>query len=1027
MLRVSVILLLLASFSVFAQSTEKYQSEYALFYQGEDLYEKAKFSAAEESFKQFMAQFSDVNDPFYIKASYYSALSALHLYHADAEKRLLNFLKEYPESIYKEQVYFELGRYYYRKKKYEKAVEWLNQMDVYALTEDERQEYYFKYGYANFRENKLKPARDAFYEIINTEGQYQSPARYYYSHIAYTEKSYQTALEGFLTLKDDPNFSEAVPYYIAQIYYLQGKYDKLLEYAPALVDSTSEKNAIGMSHLIGDAFYKVGKYDEAVPFLEEYNKKSATTRDEDYQLGYAYYKSGDYQKAIPLFDKVSRVKDKLGQIAFYHVGECYLQSNDYLYARNAFEQAAVLPFDPAIEEDALYNYAVLSYKLDYNPFDEAVEALNLYLERYPNSNRTQDVYQYLVNVYTTMKNYGSAIASIDRIKDKDFKMKNAYQIMAYNYGVELFENGEMNESIEKFKLVKRYPIDPKLNALSLYWMGEALYNQAKYQDAIVKYRDFLKEPVSYGLAQHNDAYYNIAYCYFKEQDYESAAQSFRTFTQDPNEKNKNKLTDAYLRIGDCNFVKKPTPDDSKAIEFYRKAIAMGGGQTDYAKYQIGLSYGFQENYTEKASIMLDIVNNHAQSTLAVPALYEVGESYRLMLDKDDASHREKAMKYYNQLITDHPKHSKVVDAVYQIGMLHFIAREYRLAEKQFLKILNEFNDIEKEKEALARLEDIYTSLNETDKYLALLKKENISFESSYEDSLTYEAAYRAFEDSSFNVAAKSFKKYLQDFNPPLQKIEALYYMAVSYGKLGETAQEIEALKKIADHPTSRFTEYASEKVAKNEYDKGNYAQAIEYYQKLENNASYPGNKLKAEIGLMRSYTFENELGVAMIYANKVSADPLALDNVKIEAHYVIGKAQLEATNYEEALLEFKEVASQTSSVIGAESQYCIALIYHLQDEYKKSEDEVRILMKEKSGYDYWVAKALILQAKNSIGMDDYVQAEYTINSVLKGYTVKDDGILDEANLVMDVILERKNKEKDIDPIMDNTIEIEDGK
>ena len=68
-----------------------------------------------------------------------------------------------------------------------------------------------------------------------------------------------------------------------------------------------------------------------------------------------------------------------------------------------------MPFDPAVEEDALYNYAVLSYKIDYNPFDEAVDALNLYLERYPKSPRNQDVYQYLVNVYTTMKNYKSAI------------------------------------------------------------------------------------------------------------------------------------------------------------------------------------------------------------------------------------------------------------------------------------------------------------------------------------------------------------------------------------------------------------------------------------------------------------------------------------------------------------------------------------------------------------------------------------------------------------------------------------------
>ena len=67
---------------------------------------------------------------------------------------------------------------------------------------------------------------------------------------------------------------------------------------------------------------------------------------------------------------------------------------------------------------------------------------------------------------------------------------------------------------------------------------------------------FLDEPGSYGLVEHNDAYYNMAYCYFKQKDYVNAIQSFRTFTQDENETHKEKLTDAYLRIGDSYFVNK---------------------------------------------------------------------------------------------------------------------------------------------------------------------------------------------------------------------------------------------------------------------------------------------------------------------------------------------------------------------------------------------------------------------------------------------------------------------------------------
>lgn len=1030
MLRASIILLLFVNTTVFSQGSEKYESSYARFYTAEDLFEKAKYSAAEEEFNLFIAEFDHPTDPLYIKAKYYSAISALRLYHADAEKLLLDFLKEYPESNNRQNVYLELGRYYYQKKKYKETLQWFEKIDVYDLTAEQKDEFYFKMGYAYFREDKLKKARDAFYEVITKEGQYQSPALYYYSHIAYTEKSYQTALEGFTKLKSDPNFREVVPYYIAQIYYLQGKYEMLLEYAPNLVDSTNEKNSVGLSHLIGDAFYKIGKYDEAVPFLEEYNKKSATTRDEDYQLGFAYYKSGQCDRAIILFDKVAKIKDELGQISLYHIGECYLKMGEYVYARNAFEQASVLPFDPAVEEDALYNYAVLSYKIDYNPFDEAVEALNLYLKRYPKSPRNQDVYQYLVNVYTTMKNYKSAIESIDRIENKDFKMKNAYQIMAYNYGVEQFENGEMAAAIETFKLVKRYPIDPKLNAKSIYWMAEAEFNLANYPSAIERYRAFLEEPGSYNLLDHNDAYYNIGYCYFKMEDYPNAITNFRTFTQDESEIHKEKLTDAYLRIGDCYFVyKKDTtikPDDNNAILFYQKAIASGGGQTDYAKYQIALSYGFMRRYTDKAGMMLDIVNNHSKSILAVPALYEVGESYRLMTDGDDPSHRTKALKYYNQLIKDHPQHPKVVDAIYQIGILHFSAKEYTLAEKQFLRIIDEFKDSKNYSSALERLQEIYTALNQTDKYLALLARIGRSIGDDERDNLIYDAAFKAYEDSLYSSAATSFENYLSSFAHPRQEINALYYLSNCYHQLGDETKRVKTLKVLLTKPTSLYTEFAAGIASKDEYDNKNYSRAIEYYQMLENTASFPENKLKAEIGLMRSYTFENDLGAAKVYAKRVIADPLALENVMIEARYVIGKAEFEVGNYDVALTEFRFVSSKTSGVIGAESQYLIALIYHLRDEFKKSEEEVRFLMKNKAGYDYWVAKALILQAKNSIGLDDYVQAEYTINSVLNGYKNEKDGIITEANVVLEVILAHKNQGKNLGPDVDNTIEIGNG-
>lgn len=76
-----------------------------------------------------------------------------------------------------------------------------------------------------------------------------------------------------------------------------------------------------------------------------------------------------------------------------------------------------------VQEDALYNFAVLSFKSDINPYDESVRAFETFLTKYPNSSRKKDVYQYLVNVYTNTSNFAKALESISRLPNLDVKLK----------------------------------------------------------------------------------------------------------------------------------------------------------------------------------------------------------------------------------------------------------------------------------------------------------------------------------------------------------------------------------------------------------------------------------------------------------------------------------------------------------------------------------------------------------------------------------------------------------------------------
>ena len=130
----------------------------------------------------------------------------------------------------------------------------------------------------------------------------------------------------------------------------------------------------------------------------------------------------------------------------YQIADSYQKSGKLLPARSAFYRASEMKSVEKIQEDALYNFAILSFKVDINPYDESVKALENYLRKYPKSNRKDDIYQCLVNVYSNTSNYLKALESLELLPSKDTKLKAVYQVIAYNYGVELFLKNKYREA-----------------------------------------------------------------------------------------------------------------------------------------------------------------------------------------------------------------------------------------------------------------------------------------------------------------------------------------------------------------------------------------------------------------------------------------------------------------------------------------------------------------------------------------------------------------------------------------------------
>ena len=165
-----------------------------------------------------------------------------------------------------------LGDYFYQNKNYRKAVTYYETVNRQELKGDKLTEYFFRLGYSLYMKGDQSRALLMFSEIKDIDTEYTPPAIYYFSQIAYEQKMYQTAMEGFMRLKDDETFGGIVPFYIVQILYMQKDYDGILTMAPELLKSAGKERSVELYRFIGDAYYNKENYKEALPYLEKYSE-----------------------------------------------------------------------------------------------------------------------------------------------------------------------------------------------------------------------------------------------------------------------------------------------------------------------------------------------------------------------------------------------------------------------------------------------------------------------------------------------------------------------------------------------------------------------------------------------------------------------------------------------------------------------------------------------------------------------------------------------------------------------------------
>lgn len=985
--------LLLFSTILFAQETSIYTSEFKDYQKALTLYNNQQYKAAQSLFDDIKYETED--ETLKSDCSYYIANCAVRLNQKNADDLIEDFVEEYPTSTKRNTAFLDVADYYFENDAFSYSRKWYEKVDEMSISRPEQDKYNFNYGYSLYA-TKNRSGAEKYLNRVKENGDYGSQAKYYLGYMAYEGDDYDAANEYFEAVSDNEKYKEKLSYYQADLNFKLGKFDKAIALAEGQLPKSNAEEVSELSKIIGESYFNLEKYAEAIPYLKAYKGKNGRWNNTDfYQLGYAHYKQNDFENAISEFNKIIDGNNSVAQNAYYHLGESYINLDKKPEALNAFRNASQMSFDDQIKEDAWLNYAKISYEIG-NPYQSVPQVLSGYLEAYPKTEFREEIEILLIDSYITSKNYEEALVLL---KDKkSLENKKAYQKVAFYRGLELYNEDKYSEALTMFNNSLDQQRDDEFTSRATFWKAETDYNLTNYNEALIGFKQFNQGNVS-GYSEAKNLDYNLAYTYFKLKDYNQASTYFNDFIND-NKDDKLRINDAYLRLGDGYFV---SSDYSNAISAYDKAIGINEIESDYAAFQKAMSHGYMGKASTKIKELNTFIIGYPKSGLRDDAMYELANSYV------KANETDKAMAIYDRLNSEYSGSAFISKSLLRQGLIYYNGSENELALSKFKKVANDFAGSQESIQAVSTARLIYIDLGRVDEYARWVKSlDYVEVTDAELDNTTYLAAEKQYLDGNTDEAIRQFNKYLNGFPNGIHAVKSHFYLAQLYYKKELFDNAKPNYKAVVDAAKSEYTEQALVKLSEIYLNNSEWNNSISILKRLESEADYPQNIIYAQSNLMNAYYQLDNYSEAEAYADKVLTNSNLDSKIKNDAQLIIARSAWKAGDQSKAKSAYALVEKTASGNVAAEALYYNAYFKNKEGSHAASNTVIQKLAKDFSSYKLYSAKGLVVMAKNYYALDDAFQATYILESVISSFPEFED-VVEEAKAELNKIKSEEAK------------------
>lgn len=861
-------------------------------------------------------------------------------------------------------------------------------MDFDRLNRTDLHLYSYRKALALIKSGQYAAARPLIKSIASVP-EYKDAAIFYTAYLDYVAGDLDRAYNGFLKVPEGtPGLEPA--YYLTQIDYKRGEYDRVIETGRRLLSRASDPELIPETNrVVGLSYFKNHDYAQARTYLLKYEKETSSdslSNEAIYALGVCDYEAADYQHAAERFGRLTDLNSDLGQSAWLYIGQCDVKSGNPDAAAIAFEKAARMNFDKNVTETALYNYAAAITRGGKIPFSSSVDLLERFIKSYPDSEYAPKIEEYLATAYYNERDYTKALGSISAIRNPSSKILAAKQKILFSLGTECVSNNKYKEGAGYLRqAISLASHDRDIAAQSELWLGDALYAQMDYKGAKKAYSNAVSSIKS--GANKTLALYDLAYSSYMLNDYTTAAKEFSRALDASPALPASLRDDATIRRADCLYY---TGDYNGAKNLYSEALKRSAADSDYAAYRHAVMLGLGNDINGKLKELAEIESRFPDSRWLPTAMLEKALTY------ESLGRTPEATKSFRELSSRFPDAAQARKALLNLALADSRTGKGEAAAQTYKEIITKWPSSDEAAMANEDLKKYYASQGSLRDYADFLKTVPGArqLDANEMEELAFEGAEIAYTDNISNI--QLLRNYVRDYPDGKYLAQALLDIAMAQEASKDyTGAEETLTRLIADRPHSPQVPEAllmKAEILENNLE-GRTKDALIAYRELERKG---GQEFAAEAvsGVMRTTSDPAE---RVNYARRARAmGGLSADRVEETSLYE-AEALLALGRDGEAAGILNSLAANPASLAGAKAAVSLARHYLDKGNYIAAEEVALAFTDAGTPHQYWLAKGYIALADAYHGQGKtYLGKEY-LQSLQSNYPGKESDIKAEIS------------------------------